>query len=223
MDELREQREKIRLLMEYAVPDERLREARDLLDEYRDDRIALDLLHEFYSYLPEARDDWARDIRLVGRSRGVFLLALVTGHSGYLYLVSSEGIEFHGRLADGFVDRKLLEFFSLPGPEDFKRTCAKPGSFPRYEPLGMDRDVCPACHAVTGEVHEFGCPVEVCPWCGGQLIHCNCRFDRLEIDELVSEEDLDRFLKLVEEKGRIPYAPEQRPFFADEGPGVVIE
>jgi hypothetical protein len=33
---------------------------------------------------------------------------------------------------------------------------------------------CPDCDAGPGEVHSTGCDVEQCPYCGGQLISCNC-------------------------------------------------
>jgi hypothetical protein len=33
---------------------------------------------------------------------------------------------------------------------------------------------CPKCDAAPGELHEDGCDVEQCPYCGGQLISCDC-------------------------------------------------
>ena len=209
--------------MEYAVPEEKITEAIDLLDIYRDDRIALDLLHEFYSFLPEAVNDWIHEIRLVSRRRGIFLLAVITGECEYLYLVSSNGVEFQGNLIEGIWDTELLDFFGYENREKFLQVSRSARDFEVYEPLGSDENICPACHAATGELHELGCPIELCPWCGGQLIHCSCRFDKLEVDSLSSEEDLVRFEEILNEQGRIPYSPEQRPSFADEGPGVIIE
>ena len=83
--------------------------------------------------------------------------------------------------------------------------------------------VCVDLHAVAGEVHELGCPVEICPWCGGQLIHCDCRFERLGLDAITSEEELLQFEAMLEEQGRIPYSREQRPAFADDGPPVLFD
>ncbi len=223
MSEYREKRRIIRNLMEYGVPEGRMAEAEDLLDIYRHDRVALDLLHEFYSFLPEGNEDWVREIRVVARKQGMFLLAAVTGSGGYFYLVSSEGIEFHGAVAEGLWDEELLAFFGLGGREQFLEHCCCLERLVVYEPVDSDRDICPACHTATGEVHELGCPVEVCPWCGGQLIHCSCRFDKLECDSLSTDEELDRFEEILDGQGRIPYAPEQRPSFADDGPGVITE
>ena len=223
MDELNRKRQVIRDLMEYAVPEERMSEAMDLLDIYREDKIALDLLHEFYSFLPDAPNDWVREIRTVNRRQGVFLLSTLTEEKEYLYLVSSEGVEFQGNLAEGLWDRDLLDFFGYEDRENFLKLCESAGEFTIYEPIGSDENICPACHTGTGELHELGCPVELCPWCGGQLVYCSCRFDMLEVESLSSEEDLVRLEEILNEQGRIPYSPEQRPSFADEGPGVIIE
>lgn len=222
-NELEKQRKAIATAMDYAVPEQHRAEADDQLDIYRDDLIALTLLQEFYSYLPEAKEEWIRELRLVNRKRGIFLLAAQTEENRYIYLVSSEGIEFQGRLEDGFLAQEVIDFFGYESTEAFLGTCAPFENLPIYEPLQVDSEVCPACHAVAGEYHELGCPVEICPWCGGQLIHCNCRFEQLGLDSLTTEEELERFEALLEERGRIPYSPEQRPTFADEGPGVLFD
>jgi len=223
MSEFAKKRQAIRVLMEYAVPEDRMNEAMDLLDQYRHDRIALDLLYEFYSFLPEARSDWVREIRLLGRRKGICLLSAMTSTAGFIYLISSEGLEFQGNMADGLWDRDLLDYFGFSSRESCQQMYASPDNYPVYEPVDSDLDICPACHAATGEVHELGCPVEICPWCGGQLVYCNCRFDKLETDGISNDQDLLRFEVILNARGRIPYAPEQRPSFADDGPGVIIE
>ncbi|MCI5161703.1 MAG: hypothetical protein D3917_06705, partial [Candidatus Electrothrix sp. AX5] len=63
----------------------------------------------------------------------------------------------------------------------------------------------------------------VCPWCGGQLIHCECRFAQLDLEEMTTDQDLIHFEELLQQKGRLVYTPEQRPTFADEGPGIELE
>jgi len=223
MDELKKQRRAIRQAMEYAVDENDQGVAKDLLLQYREDRLALDLLLEFYSFLPEARTDYVRELRLVARSRGLFLLAALTSLSGYMYLVSSEGVEFHGALEQGYLDPELLSYFGYSDLDAFKKQCGTGENLPFYEPLRLDVDVCPACHVVTGELHELGCPLEICPWCGGQLVRCPCRFERLEVETMSSEEEILRFAALLEERGRVAYSPDQRPDFADDGPGVVLE
>ncbi|CAK8723323.1 hypothetical protein GCAAIG_13070 [Candidatus Electronema halotolerans] len=222
MDEMKKKRDHIRRLMRYAVPDEEMEAALDLLLVFGQDRTALTVLEEFYSFLPEARNDWVRELRLVARQQGLFLLAAVASEDTYLYLVSSEGVEFNGSLSQGWLDSDLLDFFGFADANAFQEAVRHPEEFPEYQPLQTDTDICPACQAATGELHELGCPVEVCPWCGGQLIHCDCRFEQLGVDEL-SEADLLRFEALLEEQGRVAYSPEQRPCFADDGTGVMLD
>jgi Zn-finger nucleic acid-binding protein len=79
----------------------------------------------------------------------------------------------------------------------------------------MNSELCPSCGVKTGEMHTFGCPVEVCPWCGGQLNHCNCRFEQLDVEEVKDEALLTEFSRKLEKKGRIAYAKEQRPTFLE--------
>ncbi|MEN8257792.1 MAG: hypothetical protein ABFS09_08020, partial [Thermodesulfobacteriota bacterium] len=69
-----------------------------------------------------------------------------------------------------------------------------------------------------GELHEFGCPVEVCPWCDGQLTSCDCRFKQLGVSEISAERQLDQFQQLAKKKGRIPFdAASQRPAYPTAG------
>jgi hypothetical protein len=166
-DDLDEKRREILAAMDYAVAEADRAAAEDLLEIYREDRLGLTLLHAFYSRLPEAREAWVREIRLVNRHRGIFLLLAETAAESYFYLVSSEGVEFQGSLRDRYLAAELLDFFGYESEEAFAQVCAGAGDLPVYEPLGLDADICPACHAVAGEVHELGCPVEICPWCGG--------------------------------------------------------
>ncbi|WP_035274007.1 hypothetical protein [Desulfogranum japonicum] len=224
MQELKHIHREIQQAMEFCVPEGALQSAEDVLDIYRDDRLGLGLLHEFYTNLPEAKEAYVQNIVVLSRHRGIFLLgAMISLEDGYLYLVSSEGIEFQGRLSDGYLAQEALDFFEFESPAAFKKLCATPEQLEMYEPLQVDASICPACHVPAGEIHELGCPVEVCPWCGGQLIHCSCRYDQLGLDAISTEEELIRLEELLEERGRIPYSEEQRPNFADEGPGVIFE
>jgi len=40
---------------------------------------------------------------------------------------------------------------------------------------------CHDCGVEEGQLHEWGCDVEVCPFCGRQLISCDCVYDLLGI------------------------------------------
>ena len=43
---------------------------------------------------------------------------------------------------------------------------------------GADRLPCHDCAAVKGQLHAVGCDVERCPVCGGQVISCDCPYDK---------------------------------------------
>ncbi|HME53585.1 MAG TPA: hypothetical protein VKM55_15270 [Candidatus Lokiarchaeia archaeon] len=75
------------------------------------------------------------------------------------------------------------------------------------------------CGCKEGEIHEYGCDMEGCPFCGGQLCSCNCIYEKLgyivdpdkEFSNLpqevyengVSAEEKEKFIDILEEKGRI--------------------
>ncbi len=205
----------IRELMEFSVPKQYLSDAAELLDTYQDDRIAVELLHEFYSYLPDAKDDWVQEIRLISRQKGLFLLLAMTSISGYVYLVSSEGIEFHGTIEEGIWDKELLDYFDIEDPKDLLQHNTAQDLFPLLDSLSCDTEICPACHASVGENHVFGCPVEICPWCAGQFVHCNCRFEKLGVETISTDDELVAVEQMLEDQGRIPYSSKQRPSFPE--------
>ncbi len=82
---------------------------------------------------------------------------------------------------------------------------------------------CYDCGCKEGELHDFGCDMEECPFCGRQLITCGCCYDLLKLrnekkytEETgflppnIHENGLSDGLKelwwrMLEEKGRIPY------------------
>ena len=210
--------EEIELLIRYAVPEHEQATAVEVVHSFAKDRFALEVIKDFYRILPEAREEALLKISVVEEKEMVFLLLLSTANHHYLYLTNGEEGMLQGEWKDGMSDDQVLAFFDYPSREAFGKAHPEDQVYREYSPLErMNEDICPSCGKKSGEVHTLGCPVEVCPWCGGQLNHCNCRFEQLEVEELSDEKLLKKLEKKLAEKGRIPYAKDQRPTFMTEG------
>lgn len=48
---------------------------------------------------------------------------------------------------------------------------------------GANRGLCHDCAARKGQFHVYGCDVERCPMCKGQLISCSCEYDGIGTKE----------------------------------------
>jgi hypothetical protein len=209
---LEDRRKDIEFLMKYAVPEDQVETAEALLKKYEADVVALNLLHSFYIHLPEGRDDSVMGVRLLTSRQGVFLLCVVTGNGVYyLYVSNSESAHIIGTLAEGIVDRELLDFFGYVDNKQVQALGEKPEKLKVYEPYSPDSKLCPSCQVAVGEFHTLGCPVEICPWCSGQLTYCNCRFTKLDIDKMDKVSHIEKLLELLENEGRIAFKKEHSP------------
>lgn len=212
-----ERKNDIQFLMKYAVPEDQVDAAETLLEYHAADIIALNLLHSFYINLPEGKDDSVKTLRLVTRRQGVFLLCVSTGNDlHYLYLVNKEAAHIVGTLAEGIVDRELLDFFGYADNREVLALTQKPEMLQKYQPYAIDSKICPSCQVAVGEFHTLGCPVEICPWCNGQLTYCNCRFTKLDIDTLEKAAQIEKLLELLEEVGRIAFKKEHSPGYLSD-------
>ena len=73
---------------------------------------------------------------------------------------------------------------------------------------------CHDCGAEEGALHELGCDMERCSFCGAQLIGCHCCYELLGIDcsegswawshGLTAEQE-KVWLALLEDEGRVPW------------------
>jgi hypothetical protein len=213
MQTLDEKRKEIELLMKYAVPEAHFREAAAFVETYAADAIVLNLLHNFYSYLPDAIDDGVRRLRLLARRQGTFLFCATTFCDEYLYLVTAADAFCLGKLTDGIADDEVLEFFGFADQHAFANRTSDLDGFEIHTPADRDITLCPVCLVEEGEYHTLGCPVEICPWCGGQLTRCNCRFDQLDLEELENEAEIERLLEILDAAGRIAFASTHRPAY----------
>jgi len=86
------------------------------------------------------------------------------------------------------------------------------------------KNKCHDCGIEEGHFHQPGCDMERCPFCGGQLIGCGCRYKKLGYKYLglasnhptsglpeeiykngLSDEEEEKFQKMVDKEGRVPY------------------
>lgn len=128
----------IKLLMEYAVPAEDRQQAIALLEEFSGDRIALNLFHAFYSFLPEGLDDAINGLQIIALKQGIFLLCATTGIDNYLYVVSQQQAEFLGSASNGIWDSEVLEFFGYATREESIRGLEDITRFPAYSPANVE-------------------------------------------------------------------------------------
>ena len=76
------------------------------------------------------------------------------------------------------------------------------------------RKTCGDCGTKEGQLHILGCDMERCPFCGNQLISCQCGYKKLGIDVSpgswayshgLTEAQQKDWEKLLSDKGRIPF------------------
>lgn len=212
--------EEVEIFVRYAVAEQSYAEAMQVVARYSDDIPALHLLREFYRSLPEVREEPAEKIVELASHQGVKLLAVITHGFEYLYAMDGEQVVFISENGPD-LDEEYLAFFGYPAQEDFHKACNSLRELIDYSsvvPSGKEK--CPVCFTLEGEYHQFGCPVEVCPWCMGQLNHCNCRFDQLEVEQILDDEELARFQRLLIAKGRIRYSQDQAPAYPGMSEGL---
>lgn len=80
---------------------------------------------------------------------------------------------------------------------------------------------CGDCGCKEGSVHELGCDMEVCPFCGRQLVSCHCVYEKLgynynkallfdgperkAYEKGISKEEEKEWLEILNAKGRVAY------------------
>lgn len=211
--------EKIQVLIQYAVPQDELDEAIALAKKYTNDTILLRIFHEYYSTLPEGREEAIKRISMFATKQGVFLFVVISTTNEYLYAASMDQVVLLGEYGEEIAP-EVLSFFDYMSQEDFLKQCLPASELEEYKGKEKNIEICPVCGVLEGEEHLLGCVVEVCPWCEGQLNTCNCRFEQLEVDELLDEEQLEMFEDMLSAKGRIPFVKEHKPAYPGTSGGL---
>ena len=207
----------LEVLVKYVVREKEYKEALAVIDKFKSNPIASKVLRNYYEVLPEAREEMVCDLRVIAEKQGLFLFGLKTVEKQYLYLGSSEETHFIGDYDKGIQDEDMLLFFGFKDGKDYLDKL--PASFEMLNEPAVEekKKICVVCGVAEGETHIFGCPVEQCPWCDGQLNRCNCRFDQLGVEEIENNEQLETFEELLEQKGRVVFQAEQSPAYPIAG------
>lgn len=211
--------DEIDLYVQYAVTKEELPKARELVATYSDNDRVLRLLREYYMVLPEAREEPVCKVSCLMEKEAVCLFVLVCSEHAYLYVVSADELLLLAEYP-GEVPAEVLSFFEFKSQKEFEKQCPAQEELEPYAASSDEAACCPACGVADGQEHLLGCVVEICPWCGGTLSKCNCRFEQLKVDEIESEEQLDEFADLLIAKGRIPYSKEQKIAYPGTSDGL---
>lgn len=200
----------IKTFISFAVEESKCAAAYQLVEQYKDDTLAIRLFHEHYSALPDAIEEAVVKVYELNVQRGVHCLLLQSETAFFIYLISVDEVVYAGsRVEDLSAD--LIAFIDRGDKKKLTEALSDLSNFSEYTVAGGGKSVqCPACGVTEGESHILGCMAEVCPWCDGQLSNCNCRFEKMEVEEFTSEKQLEAFEELLEEEGRIPFAKDQQ-------------
>ena len=211
--------DEIELFIHYGVVQPEQDTARKLVQAYHDNPVALAVLLEFYKVLPEAREEAVIGLARIDSQQGVVLLAVFTKEHVYIAVVSEGEAQVLGEFGKEPLPEEILSYFGHADTEAFVTSCGSLRDLPEFRATAKAQ-FCPACQVGAGEVHLLGCPVEICPWCDGQLSKCGCRFEMLNVESVETEEQVETFREILEEKGRIPYAVEQKPAYPGTSEGL---
>ena len=193
----------------YAVSPEDHSIAMEFVRSYEKDGMALRLFREHYSALPDAIEEPIVALYELASHQGVRCLLATSENGRFVYVVSSEKVIYVGDSVDMFSD-DLLKFIDKTDRNEFAKELEELKGFVPYLPMDKKGSaVCPTCGVGEGDVHLLGCLAEICPWCDGQLSKCNCRFEKLGVEEITTEQQVEKFEELLADKGRVPFAKEQ--------------
>ena len=200
----------IKTFISFAMEASEQAKALQVVERYEDDPLMRRLFHAHYSALPDALEEPVLKVYQLAFKHGVHCFLLEVKSCSFVYLVSVDEVLCAGSRVEDFSD-ELIAFIDLGDKEKLAQLFRDSSNFPEYSPeQAGETPVCPICGVSVGEVHVLGCIAEICPWCDSQLSNCNCRFDKMGIEEFTREEHLEAFEELLEEAGRIPFSADEK-------------
>jgi hypothetical protein len=204
--------EEIEIFIQYSVTESEQQLAKETVQRYEENLVALRVIRDFYATLPEFRQEAVCKVTRIVSRHDSYLIGVDTQKHEYLYFYSDKQPVYIGEKKDGIGEDALLSFFGYSSNEDFLKNVRQ--GTENDDHLKMTaKNFCPACAVAEGEYHHLGCPVEICPWCDGQFTYCNCRFEKLAVEEIDDEAMLERLIILLNNKGRIPFSKSHAPAY----------
>jgi len=76
------------------------------------------------------------------------------------------------------------------------------------------RFTCHDCGVREGQIHKLNCDMESCPFCGNQLMSCDCCYEKLKLDcsegtwtyeNGLTDKEEAQWLDMLTRRGRVPY------------------
>lgn len=199
----------IETYVSFAVPADKQKQALELILSYKEDGLALRLFQEHYASLPDAVEEAVDGLYELASDQGIRCLLAITETAGFFYVVSADQIVYAGSKVED-LSADLIRFIDRGDRKKLKNVLQDLTKLSVYggkvKKIG---DLCPACGVGEGEVHFLGCVVEICPWCDTQLSKCNCRFEKLKVEEITTDEELELFEDMLATQGRVPFSKEQ--------------
>lgn len=213
--------EEILLFIDYSVPEQDRAKAKSFAETYADNDLVLRVLRAHYRILPGEKEEAVGQVCTLAHKQDNYLFVVQASTFASLYLTSIDNVVWLGEYGQE-VDPEVIYYFDFKDQKEFLQACrpVKELQDTGPDPGALQTVFCPVCGVMEGEHHLFGCLVEVCPWCDGQLNVCNCRFDQLERDEIENDQQLEEFYELLSAKGRIAYSKDQAPSYPGTSQGL---
>ena len=109
------------LLIQYVVREEEYAEALAVIARYSHHPAAVNVFRNYYSELPEGREEMACDLRVVAEKQGAFIFALKTAAHHYLYFGSDKEVQYIGDYQQGISDEDILLYFGFEDVASFSK------------------------------------------------------------------------------------------------------